>query len=1005
MSPAESQALAEGQRLFGKYILRRFLGRGPLGAAWLVMDEGIGREMAMRFLPASWARDERIKAALQAALGRWRELAHPHIVTAQNAVSDGAHAAIITRFVEAETLNDLKSHQPDRCFSVSRIQPWMAQLCDALDYAWRHHQMIHGDINPLNLLITKDDTLRVADFGLARSLFDLKGPDGTPVLVGTLAYISPERARGAQVTVADDVYAFGATVFDAVTSRPPFFRGNILWQLESVVASTMNDRRTELGIGGEPVPPEWEEVIAACLTKEPGDRPKSIREVGERLELLSPMPPGEIAPPLPVFQRTTNEYNPPPARPRTEPIEIYPSSMPTAGMEPMTMAGVPDPPDYTDEELEATLTSRDVAAQGTAEPEKPPNAEDDVRFTMYQPEAIVPETWASLLVFAHVSELPDDAAAAEPGAEVKGQGEALPGAAAQDYESVTRDSLEAVPRQGLITVVPYLEGVEFDPPRQSFRRVNPVHRTAFRMRASPASQDQTVRGRVSIFLGAIIVAEVPLALKVERKGAAKNAERERTSAHTYRKIFPCYSRKDTAIVDQCEHFAKLPAGEYLPELTALRDTQEWNESRFAKIEEAEVFQLFWSMNAARSAAVRKEWEYALSLNREEFIQPVVWDRFAVEGPELPPVELRHLHFSWLGFGEFRKESAVAAPLSAESDDVPKESALSASRVPTDTAPWATPLTSATRPGTSTPPAEAPAVEPAPALPAKMESVPSESSPAAPVEAALKGNEAPAQPPEAAKNQPEAAAAVPPEPVQSVATPPPSVVAIPPMDPTLEHTLPHYPTSVGSVPRPADPVASVPAAAPEQPPPPLPPPVVVPAPVPQPQVAAPPPPPASAAAAPPPLAPPPLPTPVAAKPTPAAAPKPEPPVSSPARPLSPEDTDVRGAVVPAKRPNRSPGPADAGWLRNLSADRAASAAQRQQASVDCRYRCRRFADSLCGDPLHEILGSQRLQDGLEGVSDRSHSRTCASKANASNPSASARTSPGAIFPCTATRAGS
>jgi serine/threonine protein kinase len=59
--------------------------------------------------------------------------------------------------------------------------------------AWRHHQMIHGDINPLNLLITKDDLLRVADFGLARSLFNVRGPDNTPVLVGR----SPISARSA----------------------------------------------------------------------------------------------------------------------------------------------------------------------------------------------------------------------------------------------------------------------------------------------------------------------------------------------------------------------------------------------------------------------------------------------------------------------------------------------------------------------------------------------------------------------------------------------------------------------------------------------------------------------------------------------------------------------------------------------------------------------------------------------------------------------------------------
>jgi serine/threonine protein kinase len=245
--------------------------------------------------------------------------------------------------VDGEALHDLKLRQEERCFPVNRIVPWMAQLCDALDYALRHHQMVHGDINPMNLLITTDEGLRVADFGLARSLFDLKKPDGSPVLVGTLAFISPERAREAPVTVADDVYAFGATVFDAVTGRPPFFRGNVLWQLESVVAATMTERRTELGIGGEAVPPEWEEVVAACLAKKPGDRPQSIREVGERLGLLEPMPPADMVSAAVVLPRPAEYYIPQPGR-KTEPAEIYPSSLPTAGMEPMTMAGISHSP-------------------------------------------------------------------------------------------------------------------------------------------------------------------------------------------------------------------------------------------------------------------------------------------------------------------------------------------------------------------------------------------------------------------------------------------------------------------------------------------------------------------------------------------------------------------------------------------------------------------------------------------------------------------------------------
>jgi hypothetical protein len=153
------------------------------------------------------------------------------------------------------------------------------------------------------------------------------------------------------VTAADDVYAFGATVFDVVTSRPPFFRGNILWQLESVVPVSMNDDARSSGSPGEFVPPEWEEVVAACLAKRPGDRPKSMREVGERLDLLAPMPPGDVAQPS-ILPRANGEFSPQPQR-KTEHIDIFPTSMPTAGMEPMTMAGVIDPPDFAEQDAAA----------------------------------------------------------------------------------------------------------------------------------------------------------------------------------------------------------------------------------------------------------------------------------------------------------------------------------------------------------------------------------------------------------------------------------------------------------------------------------------------------------------------------------------------------------------------------------------------------------------------------------------------------------------------------
>jgi serine/threonine protein kinase len=288
LPPTQSASLEAGQRVFRHYVLHRFLGRGALGAAWLVVHEGHGRELAMRFVPEAWLRDERAMSALRDAVVKLLDITHPALVGVLDFVRDPQAAAIVTRFVDGKTLHDLRANAEERFLPLSMLQSWLAQLCDALDFAWRRHGATHGDLCPQNLLVTEAEEFRILDFGLARSLYDLPGPTGTPLITGTQAYVSPERARGLSVTVADDVYGFGATVYELLTSRPVFFRGNLLWQLESVVPPSMTERRAEFGLAGELIPPEWEQVIAACLAKRREDRPKDLREVGERLGLLNP---------------------------------------------------------------------------------------------------------------------------------------------------------------------------------------------------------------------------------------------------------------------------------------------------------------------------------------------------------------------------------------------------------------------------------------------------------------------------------------------------------------------------------------------------------------------------------------------------------------------------------------------------------------------------------------------------------------------------------------------
>ena len=294
--------LVEGQRIFRHYQLKRFLGRGPLGAAWLARHEGMDRDLAMRFLPDLWLRDERVLSALRAGVVRLLELTHANLVRVFDFLRDDQCAAVVTEFVDGEPLQDLKVQQEQRCFEVEMLRPLIAQLCDVLDYTHRYHDAVHGDLTPANLLITHRGELKVGDFGLVRSLFDVIENEDTGTVAGTLAYISPERARGQPSEVADDIYGFGATLYDLLTSRPPFFRGNILLQIENAAPPSMAERRAEFEISGQPIPPEWEEVVAACLAKKPEDRPQSIEEVGVRLGLMerqTPRPARPVAPPAP----------------------------------------------------------------------------------------------------------------------------------------------------------------------------------------------------------------------------------------------------------------------------------------------------------------------------------------------------------------------------------------------------------------------------------------------------------------------------------------------------------------------------------------------------------------------------------------------------------------------------------------------------------------------------------------------------------------------------------
>ena len=273
--------LQPGTQVFGRYTLTAILGEGGMGVVWRARDEKLEREVALKFLPDGVRRDPEAIRDLKRETRRCLELTHENIVRVYDFVEDNLAAAIAMEYVPGKSLSALKAARPSGCFDVADILPLVGQLCAALDYAHQRAGIVHRDLKPANLLMTADGMLKVVDFGIARSLqdthtrqtADLRGTSGT------LSFMGPQQLDGGKDEPAHDIYALGATLYDLLAGKAPFWRGDIMGQIRTVPPGPLAERRTELGNTGAPIPPEWEKAIFACLAKRVEDRPASARAV------------------------------------------------------------------------------------------------------------------------------------------------------------------------------------------------------------------------------------------------------------------------------------------------------------------------------------------------------------------------------------------------------------------------------------------------------------------------------------------------------------------------------------------------------------------------------------------------------------------------------------------------------------------------------------------------------------------------------------------------------
>jgi serine/threonine protein kinase len=268
--------------LFGRYQILEKIGGGGMGEVFLAEEPALGRKVALKFLNRDISRDEnKIKRFFQEARAA-STLNHPNIITVYEVgEADGSHY-IAAEWVDGETLREFIRRSPDH--DVKTLFDVSLQIVSALQKA-HGAGIIHRDIKPDNIMIREDGLVKVLDFGLAklsslttesveRTVPQISTDSG--IVVGTVAYMSPEQARGRKVDPRSDIFSLGIVLFEMFSGGRRPFQGETTLE---IVSSILRDEPPQLRSIKPDVPEALEHIISRTLKKDAELRYQNIKDL------------------------------------------------------------------------------------------------------------------------------------------------------------------------------------------------------------------------------------------------------------------------------------------------------------------------------------------------------------------------------------------------------------------------------------------------------------------------------------------------------------------------------------------------------------------------------------------------------------------------------------------------------------------------------------------------------------------------------------------------------
>ena len=288
--------LAPGRRL-GPYEVAGVLGAGGMGEVYRARDTRLGRDVALKVLPADVAGDLDRRRRFEREARAVAALNHPALLALFDVGEADGIAFLVTELLEGETLRARLGRGQVSC---ERAAEWGAAAADALAAA-HAGGIVHRDLKPENLFLTRDGRLKVLDFGLAKELTvaaggsedaTLRAPTRAGIVLGTVGYLSPEQARGAPVDGRSDIFSLGCVLYEALTGRRPFGGKTA----QDHIAAVLRDDPPDAASIRADAPRELTRVVQRCLAKEREERFQSASDLAFALRSFGATSRGDVAP-------------------------------------------------------------------------------------------------------------------------------------------------------------------------------------------------------------------------------------------------------------------------------------------------------------------------------------------------------------------------------------------------------------------------------------------------------------------------------------------------------------------------------------------------------------------------------------------------------------------------------------------------------------------------------------------------------------------------------------